>query len=234
VDLPQKKDLSYTTYCVNGDEYTGTWKNNKKDGKGTYRWKASGNIYDGDWKDDLRDGFGTLSTRMKNGTYRKLYVGGWSEGHKQGFGTRFYSDTVSYEGEWFCGKRHGWGRMTYPNQSIYEGEWICDKACGTGMTLYGDDHRYEGSFKDGKKDGAGKYFYTNKGQVFEGYWVDDVAKCGQMLDYNRESVPDPTPFPIPVLTLENSEAVLEEAVKQFVSPRKVPSTVTEDSDDDEL
>ena len=67
-------------------------------GKGTFRWKASGKIYDGDWKDDYRDGFGTLSVKMKNGTYRKLYVGGWAMGRKQVNFTELSSSAYSLEG----------------------------------------------------------------------------------------------------------------------------------------
>jgi len=58
-------------------------------------------------------------------------------------------------------------------------------------------NRYEGSWSNGVKSGAGQFFYVDKGQVYEGMWVDDLAKCGQMKDWNRESAPDATQFPIP-------------------------------------
>ena len=58
-------------------------------------------------------------------------------------------------------------------------------------------NRYEGSWKNGVKNGSGKFFYLDKGQVYEGTWVDDLAKCGQMKDWNRDTAPDATQFPLP-------------------------------------
>jgi len=58
-------------------------------------------------------------------------------------------------------------------------------------------NRYEGSWNGGVKNGAGQFFYLDKGQVYEGMWVDNLAKCGQMKDWNRESAPDATEFPLP-------------------------------------
>ena len=51
-------------------------------GKGTQIWKKSGAIYDGDWKDDLRNGYGTYSTPNTGGGYRKVYSGGWKNGQR--------------------------------------------------------------------------------------------------------------------------------------------------------
>ena len=47
------------------------------------------------------------------------------------------------------------------------------------------------------KNGPGKFFYLDTGQLLEGVWKDDVAKCGQMIDFGREGAPEPTEFPIP-------------------------------------
>jgi len=58
-------------------------------------------------------------------------------------------------------------------------------------------NRYEGSWQNGVKSGPGQFFYLDKGQVYEGVWVDDLAKCGEMKDWNRESAPDATQFPLP-------------------------------------
>ena len=61
-------------------------------------------------------------------------------------------------------------------------------------------NRYEGSWKNGVKNGSGKFFYLDKGQVYEGMWVDDLAKCGQMIDWNRDTAPDATQFPLPLVS----------------------------------
>lgn len=47
------------------------------------------------------------------------------------------------------------------------------------------------------KNGPGRFFHLDHGQLFEGFWVDDVAKCGTMIDFGRDEAPEPTQFPIP-------------------------------------
>jgi len=74
----------------------------------------------------------------------------------------------------------------------------CDEANG---------NRYEGSWSDGVKNGPGKFFYLDKGQVYEGTWVNDLAKCGQMKDWNRDSAPDATQYPLPPVSRANVTAV---------------------------
>lgn len=39
-----------TLRCVNGDVYTGEFKNNRYHGIGTHRWYATNNIYSGEWR----------------------------------------------------------------------------------------------------------------------------------------------------------------------------------------
>jgi hypothetical protein len=214
-ELAQKKGFLHTIYSVNGDEYTGEWLNNLKHGKGTYKWKATGCLYDGDWKEDMRNGFGTYSVPTPNGGYIKEYSGGWKDNKKHGFGTHYYSENSSYEGEWYCGKRNGWGRMTYPDCSVYEGEWYDSKRHGQGMLRLSNGNRYEGSWQNGKKNGPGSFYYLNKGQVYEGVWLDDLARCGQMKDLSRDTAPDATPYPIPPNSLADPDKVLEEAEATF-------------------
>ncbi|XP_046351627.2 MORN repeat-containing protein 3-like [Haliotis rufescens] len=212
----QKKGVRHTVYSVNGDEYTGEWQDNKKDGKGTYKWKATGAIYDGDWKKGKRNGFGTFSYPDGKGGFRKDFSGGWKNDKRHGYGTQFYADTEYYEGEWYADKRSGWGRMYFQDGTIYEGEWYDDLRSGQGMLRQTNENRYEGSWKDGKKNGPGKFYYLNSGQVFEGVWVDNVPKCGTMQDYGRDGAPGPTQYPIPEVKLDNPEAVVAEAEEQFL------------------
>ena len=42
-------------------------------------------------------------------------------------------------------------------------------------------------------------------------WIDDLAKCGQMKDWNRDTAPDATQFPLPPVStrLQNSLASLD-------------------------
>lgn len=58
-------------------------------------------------------------------------------------------------------------------------------------------NRYEGYWERGMKNGLGRFFHLDHGQLFEGFWVDSVAKCGTMIDFGRDEAPEPTKFPIP-------------------------------------
>jgi len=216
----QKKGVRNTVYSVNGDEYTGEWLDNKKHGKGTQRWKKTGAIYDGDWKCGKRNGFGTLSFPAAEGGYLRVYSGGWKNDKRHGYGTNFYSAEEYYEGEWYADKRSGWGRMYYADDSIYEGEWYNDQRSGQGMLRLADENRYEGSWKTDKKNGPGKFFYLDKGQVYEGVWVEDIPKCGTVVDFGREGAPDPTQYPIPELTLYDPSGVLQDAENMFLQDQE--------------
>ncbi|XP_038645480.1 MORN repeat-containing protein 3 isoform X2 [Scyliorhinus canicula] len=134
----------------------------------------------------------------------------------QGLGTNFYSDDDIYEGHWYADKRNGWGRMYYADCSTYEGEWFDDSPNGQGMLRLANENRYEGIWKNGKKHGAGKFFFFEKGQLYEGVWVDDIAKCGKMIDFGREEAIDPTSYPIPQIKLRNPTYVLERARSRFL------------------
>lgn len=73
----QKEGLHATFYATNKDEYIGEWHDNKKEGKGVYKWLKKGEIYEGEWKNDMRNGFGNISSKQPDGSYKKFYSGGW-------------------------------------------------------------------------------------------------------------------------------------------------------------
>ncbi|XP_017549058.1 MORN repeat-containing protein 3 isoform X2 [Pygocentrus nattereri] len=199
----QKSGVHCTVYSVNGDQYTGDWLDNKKHGKGTQVWKRAEVMYDGDWKFGKRDGFGTLSRCLPlSSDYVRVYSGEWRNDKKEGFGTQFYSASSWYEGQWVGHQRSGSGRMYYPNGDIYEGEWLKDKPHGQGILTLANKNKYEGSWKDGKKNGHGRFFYLDRGQLYEGFWVDDVAKCGTVCDYGRDQAATPTTYPLPQVQLK--------------------------------
>lgn len=106
------------------------------------------------------------------------------------------------------GRKSGWGRMYYEDGSVYEGEWYDDKRHGQGMFRTADENRYEGEWQDDKKHGHGKYYFLDKGQVYEGVWFEDTAKCGEMKDFCRETAPDPSKYPLPQCYLANSQQIL--------------------------
>ncbi|XP_036596957.1 MORN repeat-containing protein 3 isoform X1 [Trichosurus vulpecula] len=212
----QKNGLRHEVYAVNGDCYVGEWKDNKKHGRGIQRWKKSGAIYQGEWKFGKRDGYGILSLPDPVNKYKKVYSGWWANGKKAGYGIRYYGPNEYYEGEWKNGLRSGWGRMYYANGDIYEGQWSEGLRDGEGMLRLSNGNRYEGCWQYGMKNGTGRFFHLDHGQLFEGFWVDDVPKCGTMIDFGRDEAPEPTKYPIPEIELLNPDKVLEEAVATFI------------------
>ena len=79
--------------------------------------------------------------------------------------------------------------------------WICQQNWTFSGLNLASENRYEGQWKDDKKNGFGKFYHLDTGQMFEGVWVDNVAKCGNMTDFSREIAPHPTEFPIPQVCL---------------------------------
>ncbi|BHF61213.1 MORN repeat-containing protein 3 [Sparganum proliferum] len=148
IEKAKTNGLRCTIYSVNGDQYTGEWKNNKKHGQGQYVWKDTQLIYEGQWKFGKRSGFGVLSVVGPDGKHTKIYSGSWKNDKRHGFGENWYSDDEFYEGE--C-------------------------------------------------------------QVMEGVWVDDIARCAQIIDLGGRSEPTSTTYPIPELKLEDSRNVLRNA-----------------------
>jgi hypothetical protein len=60
-----------------------------------------------------------------------------------------------------------------------------------------NDNRYEGEWKNDKKNGNGKFFFLNKGNLIEGFWVDDICKASQVIDFDRNHAVDPTKYELP-------------------------------------
>ncbi|PAA54650.1 hypothetical protein BOX15_Mlig019695g1, partial [Macrostomum lignano] len=211
-----KAGLRNTIYSVRGDEYTGEWEANKKQGRGTQVWKGTGAMYEGDWRDGRRCGFGVYSVPLPNGAgYKKQYSGGWKADKRHGYGENWYGENEYYEGEFYADKRSGWGRMYYADGSVYEGEWLNDQRCGQGMLRLPNENRYEGEWRDDKKNGPGKFYNLSTGQIYEGVWKDDVAKCGAMSDFGREEAANPTQYPISEIKLADTQKVLEDAAETF-------------------
>ncbi|THD18892.1 MORN repeat-containing protein 3 [Fasciola hepatica] len=205
-----KQGLRHTVFQVNGNEYRGEWKDNKRHGRGIYKWKKANVLYEGDWENDMRCGSGVLSVMCDNGKQVKIYSGEWRNDKRHGFGQNWYSDQEIYEGEWCADKRWGWGRMYYLDGSIYEGQWVNDKRCGDGMLRLR-------KWDNDKKNGRGKYFFLRTGQLMEGVWVDDIPKCCQMIDLGRELAVEGSEFEIPEIKLEDPNGVLRETHEKLLA-----------------
>lgn len=165
---------------VTGNRYTGDWVNNKKSGFGTQTW-TNGNKYEGDWLNNKRHGKGTMWIRVAS-KLRKQYTGDWHHGKKHGLGIYYAKSGERYEGEWRQGLRHGRGKQVYENGDMYEGDWSDGRRAGLGVITYANGDRFEGYWLDGKKEGPGRFFFLSSAKMYEGEWVNDVAKCGVYMD----------------------------------------------------
>lgn len=83
-----------------GSSYSGEWRDNQFNGKGTLIW-TNGDVYEGEFRDDRYSGQGTMT----------------------------YADGRTYVGQWvpgrggFLGFQHGEGTMTYPDGRVQSGRW---------------------------------------------------------------------------------------------------------------
>ena len=91
-------------YYKNGNKYDGNWKDNKKEGKGSFFYSDKGEVYKGDFVNDLPNGKGIYY--FKNGD---RYEGMFKDGKKHGEGIIFYRNGDKYKGEFKNDLKHGKG-----------------------------------------------------------------------------------------------------------------------------
>mmetsp|Transcript_8056 Transcript_8056/g.29908 ORF Transcript_8056/g.29908 Transcript_8056/m.29908 type:complete len:343 (+) Transcript_8056:5788-6816(+) len=128
----------------------------------------------------------TNSSMKKASNYTRIYAGFWRDGKKHGEGIYYYKNGDIYDGEWREDKRSGEGTLFVANGTKYEGEWYNDAQEGFGILYELNGNRYEGQFQEGKKHGSGVYYYVDKCRRYKGEWIEDVAKCGEISDYNKD------------------------------------------------
>ena len=127
-----------------GDTYVGEWKNDERNGQGTYT-SAKGDTYTGEWKEDQYHGQGTYT--FPNG---EKYVGEWRDDKKNGQGINIWADGEKYVGEWRNDKRNGQGTNIWQNPwEQYVGEWKNDKFHGQGIFTFADGSIDEGIWENG-------------------------------------------------------------------------------------
>jgi hypothetical protein len=116
--------------------YKGTFKNDKKQGKGKIYMKLLKDVYEGDFLNDCITGNGEYHWANKN-----LYIGEFLNGKMHGKGINKWPDGTCYEGDYVNGIKEGYGKYTKPNGKIYVG-----------------------GFKEGKPHGLGKLI-SSKGEI---------------------------------------------------------------------
>ena len=108
-----------------GNNYTGEFKDDLKNGKGTFTWK-SGNKHVGEYKDNSRDGIGTMTYICKDSSELCLakYIGQFKKNLREGVGTNIYNNGAKSFGPFKNGKEHGSHTITHLNEdtqvALYE------------------------------------------------------------------------------------------------------------------
>jgi hypothetical protein len=96
----------------------GSWRNGVRDGTGVYVY-VNGDVYTGPWKDNMRHNYHPDGTpmqekgRLSSKTFRTVYTGDWYKDRRHGRGKGSFPNGDEYEGEYKDGKRTGRGTMKY-------------------------------------------------------------------------------------------------------------------------
>jgi len=193
----------------NGDVYTGSFVDGKRDGYGEMKYASQTDnkyenerkLYKGYWKDNLQHGEGELTwedgskyvgsfqknMRHGQGTYTEpdgyKYVGAFANDMQNGKGKSVWANGQIYEGEFKDGQRHGKGKYSWPDGDVYEGEWQNNQQHGEGKYTWDNGDFYDGEWKNGNRDGYGKMTIKNQYR-YEGYWKDDMKHGEGTLTYS--------------------------------------------------
>lgn len=171
------------------NKYCGEWKDNFREGFGTYYW-CNGSLYAGEWKQDKREGSGTRT--WPNGN---KYVGEYKTHKRHGTGeftfsngsifkgtfdeNRFIKGTYTwpngriYDGDWNNIFRHGHGKYWWPDGRTYIGDWKNDKRHGKGTYSWPDGDKFEGAFHEGKRWGKGVFTRGSTGERINQSWREE-------------------------------------------------------------
>lgn len=127
----------YSMFYPNGSHYVGEFKNNLRNGHGTFT-NTKGYVYEGEWVDGRFEGWGCMKKKGNDGCSVSVYLGQFKNWKRHGEGKQFFSDGV-YDGVWALGKRNGLGIMWYDDKRVYLGNWKDDKYEGIGTMMYGNE-----------------------------------------------------------------------------------------------
>jgi hypothetical protein len=108
-----------TTWVKGTRTYYGTWKQDKRCGRGQEFNKHGKVVYNGMWADDKYHGIGTLYDVVG----RRSYTGAWEEGQRWGEGRSYYTtnsnnNMLMYSGDWEEDKEEGYGRLFHENGQL--------------------------------------------------------------------------------------------------------------------
>ncbi|KAH6586547.1 hypothetical protein BASA50_000501 [Batrachochytrium salamandrivorans] len=150
----------------NGDIYEGRYAQGKREGQGSYKWKAE-----------------------------HRYNGMYSDNQRHGVGYFVYPDGSKYKGDFIAGKRHGNGTYVYSNGDAYQGSWEADFKSGRGIYTFQNGCKKSGTWVDGKLNGPGEIVYPDH-KIKGSFKNDDVMDMPVTIHYTQtgysQTIHDPT------------------------------------------
>jgi hypothetical protein len=135
---------------INGESFTGTLVDGRKQGKGRFNW-VGGQWYEGDWVDDRATGHGVIQFPGGN-----RYQGAVIDGDPQGRGTLVFPTGDRFTGDFVGGVFHGQGTYAWKNGNRYDGAWSLGKKHGQGRLTWAGGDAWEGEFRDDQKTESGQ------------------------------------------------------------------------------
>ncbi len=113
--------------------YDGNFEMGRRSGRGTF-WNGKGNLYVGQWRDDKRNGQGSyfigLSEWRENEHSEfwlreniENYTGNFVDDNYHGEGTYRWPDGQKYVGRFFANEKHGQGTFYYSTGSPRQQVW---------------------------------------------------------------------------------------------------------------
>jgi hypothetical protein len=121
--------VSFTNKLV----YDGNWNIGVREGRGTF-WNGDSDLYIGQWKDNKRNGKGSYFFNLatweenKNSEFwlkenTENYSGEFLNDHYHGEGIFRWASGTRYEGEFFAGNKHGYGIFYYQTGNTRRQLW---------------------------------------------------------------------------------------------------------------
>lgn len=167
---------------TDGDYYSGSYVNGKRDGMGTYSFN-NGDIYTGEWKDDEISGAGKYM--FADGA---SMIGEFDEGVFMD-GVFSYSDADgTYEVTVDNGEYTDQFKATFLSGDVYEGTYDGGAFEGKCEITYASGDTYTGMVADNLKEGVGTYVWAN-GASYTGDWENDEMNGTGVYYYTENTFP---------------------------------------------
>ena len=128
-----KKNGFGTEKYPDGSQYEGNFINNKKCGQGIFNFPNK-EYYDGNFENDLYNGEGQYVWGENN----RKFIGEFKRGKIEGKGTYIYEDGTIFKGTFSDAKKNGEGCIEFPNGNKYFGNWLNDELYGNGYLINGN------------------------------------------------------------------------------------------------